>query len=43
MEQTCCNYGGVSRRDFLGLTCGCALVAATFGEVFANDDPVCVA
>ena len=43
MGQTCCNHGGVSRRDFLGLTCGCTLVAATFGEAFANTDPVRVA
>ena len=43
MEQTCCNHGGVPRRDFLGLACGCTLVAATFGEAFANTDPVRVA
>jgi L-ascorbate metabolism protein UlaG (beta-lactamase superfamily) len=43
MEQACCYHPGVSRRDFLGLACGCSLVAATFGEAFANTDPVRVA
>jgi L-ascorbate metabolism protein UlaG (beta-lactamase superfamily) len=43
MAQNSCNHPGVSRRDFLHLTCGCALAAATFGEAFANSDPVRVA
>jgi len=43
MAQNSCNHPGVSRRDFLHLTCGCALAVATFGEAFANSDPVRVA
>jgi L-ascorbate metabolism protein UlaG (beta-lactamase superfamily) len=33
----------VTRRDFLHLTCGCALAVAAFGEAFANSDPIRVA
>ncbi len=43
MKQTRCTHTGVSRRDFLHLTCGCALAMATFGEAFANSDPIRVA
>ncbi len=43
MKQTPCIHTGVSRRNFLQLTCGCALAAATFGEAFANSDPIRVA
>jgi L-ascorbate metabolism protein UlaG (beta-lactamase superfamily) len=43
MAPSTCNHHGVSRRDFLHLTCGCALAAVTFGEAFANTDPVRVA
>jgi hypothetical protein len=43
MEQDTCTPGSVSRRNFLNLTCGCSLAAATFGEAFANTDPIRVA
>jgi hypothetical protein len=35
--------GGVSRRGFLQVGCGCALAMTAFGEAFANTDPVRVA
>jgi L-ascorbate metabolism protein UlaG (beta-lactamase superfamily) len=43
MRQDACSHGGVSRRGFLNLTCGCALAVASFGEAFANTDPIRVA
>ncbi len=43
MPHPSCTHEGVSRRGFLHLTCGCALAVATFGEAFANSDPVRVA
>lgn len=43
MEQDTCTPGSVSRRNFLNLTCGCTLLATTFGEAFANTDPIRVA
>ncbi len=43
MRHDACPHGGVSRRDFLHLTCGCALAVATFGEAFANSHPIRVA
>jgi len=43
MGRNGCTHGGVSRRDFLHLTCGCALAVASFGEAFANSDPIRVA
>ena len=43
MAHNACTHGGVSRRDFFHLTCGCALAVATFGEAFANSDPIRVA
>jgi L-ascorbate metabolism protein UlaG (beta-lactamase superfamily) len=43
MQQEACSHGGVTRRGFLNLTCGCALAVASFGEAFANTDPVRVA
>lgn len=43
MSQRSCIHEGVSRRGFLQWTCGCALAVATFGEAFANSDPVRVA
>lgn len=43
MPHRSCTHEGVSRRGFLHLTCGCALAVATFGEAFANSDPVRIA
>ncbi|MFI5340124.1 MAG: hypothetical protein ACHQ7N_09825 [Candidatus Methylomirabilales bacterium] len=43
MQQEACTHAGVSRRGFQNLTCGCALAVASFGEAFANTDPVRVA
>jgi L-ascorbate metabolism protein UlaG (beta-lactamase superfamily) len=43
MAQNILTHGGVSRRGFLNLTCGSALAVASFGEAFANSDPVRVA
>jgi L-ascorbate metabolism protein UlaG (beta-lactamase superfamily) len=43
MQKEACNHGGVSRRGFLNVTCGCALAVASFGKAFANTDPVRVA
>lgn len=43
MRHDTCPHGGVTRRDFLHLTCGCALAVATFGEAFANSDPIRIA
>ena len=43
MARNTCTHDGVSRRDFMHLTCGCALAVATFGEAFANSDPIRVA
>jgi len=43
MQQGECTHASVTRRGFLNLTCGCALAVASFGEAFANTDPVRVA
>lgn len=43
MQKDACTHEGVCRRDFLNLTCGCALAVASLGEAYANTDPVRVA
>ena len=43
MQPEACTHGGVSRRGFLNLTCGCALAVASFGKAYANTDPIRVA
>ena len=43
MSLSKCVHGGVSRREFLHIGCGCALAMTAFGEAFANSDPVRVA